>query len=123
MRAARGTVHAHIDHGGGNPCECRRCDQVWCGVLDRKGIELRKRRATEHERHGMLARIARTDDRIVISSVRLGHVGVRSGAVMMFRMIVIGVDVDVQRGCLALRRDQGESEEDRNDTMHEAECM
>ena len=87
-------------------------------------IDVRYRNATHRDRHHMLAGFARLQMHCVIIIVVMMRGGpmmlVCGKAVTVFRMIVTGVLVDVQRGDLAGGRGQDQPEQD---SCHQHECM
>lgn len=116
-------MDAHVCRRASSARRRMRLYQRWRGAFNSDEIEMWERRTPKHDRDRMPARIAGPDDRASIDGMRIGHVLVRGGPVMMLRMIVIRVGVDVQRGRVALRDDQGESEQDRDEAMHKPESM
>jgi hypothetical protein len=74
----------------------------------------------------MLAGVARLQMHraVVLDVMRCGPMMFVGGkAVMVFRMIVIGVQVDVQRSDLAGGRGHNQSEQDSREAIHHHECM
>ena len=101
-------------------------NNAWVPALCICQIDMRQRGAAHCDRHRMEAGVAGFKVRRTI--VRLvprwgAMMLVRSEPVVVLRMIVIGVQVDVQRRDLAGGRSQDQSEQDCHETVHDPECM
>jgi hypothetical protein len=103
-------------------------DNPWAAVLRIYRIDLGHRGTAHGDRHRMQAGVAglkvrRTIALLVMRCRTIMLMLVRGGPVLMLRMIVIGVQVRVQRRELARGRDQRDSEQDCRYAMHKRECM
>jgi hypothetical protein len=101
-------------------------DTPWAAVLRIYRIDMGQSDTAHGDRHRVQAGVAGLEVRRPIALlVMRGRmiVLVRGGPVVMLRMIVIGVQVRVQRRELAGGRGQRESEQDCRYAMHKRECM
>ena len=109
--------HAALDQSrrGGRPGERE---------LRVSSVQLRRRRADERERNRVPSRIAALQvgtSAVGVSGQLLMAMGCQP--VMMFRMIVVVVHVNMQRGHDAGRRYQSREEQQREDAVHSDESM
>jgi hypothetical protein len=89
-------------------------------------MDRRQRSAAHCDRHRMEPGLAgfKVYRTILLIVMRCGSMMlVRGQSVVVLRMVVIRVQVDVQRRDLAGGRGQDQSEEERDRTVHKTECM
>lgn len=98
----------------------RRGRQRPLNVVGRGHVLVRDRSSTpEDDRHGMLPGLARFQMRPIVVAGRFGMVmAVGGGAVAVLGVVVVRVEMDVQRRDLAGRGRQGQPEQDRWQAVH-----
>jgi hypothetical protein len=119
-------VDADVRDGMDGPNRDQRLNNLWPLVFRIDDARVRLGSTSHRDRHHVLTRIARLQmrRRIVLDAICCRPMMLVGGEpVMVVGMIVIGVQMDVQRRALAGGKGQNERRHDRDQAMHKAECM